>query len=485
MRLALDFNKNSSQERLNFLYKYIDNNKGNFTEDNLEMMANYILWAVEQETNEDFQIESKNSPWSKRQPDISYEGLLEQEKETGMPAEILVRQDNNNLNKKAKLDRQAVIHRLTKQSGDIGKQRMEEEFIKEKDINSDEEIIKARKNNVFFFPEEWHPLASAWFNLWAEIDQTEYIIQSWEIKHGKRRADLPIREELLNRLIYMLIYKNRPICLKSLRAELEEEADKWDGYFYLKKKRQLVQLRTQQYSLLDCIGQDFIQKHINAGTYYSEPMNNLIEFFPFMSDKLLFDEIKEEFFNKENQQIFVQWLNYSDKAYDKEYAKKHKIIDLRDSNVIRQLLFYRTEIKENLINNKVLDREINEKLIKYIDYYIGKCNFSDDLVYILNEKIKKKTNKEIVEGLQKNFGITYKDNYISTIFTKRIIEAIVEQVNLHYRMIEYITMGRSVFKVCSKCGKILPRNSDYFNKRTSTSDGFFSYCKNCRNSKKK
>ena len=90
------------------------------------------------------------------------------------------------------------------------------------------------------------------------------------------------------------------------------------------------------------------------------------------------------------------------------------------------------------------------------------------------------SNKDIAKAVEEKFNLSYKENYISTIFTRRIVEPIVEQVEKHYRLIEYITMGRTVFKKCSICGRLLPRNSTYFNKRTATSDGFFSYCKECK-----
>lgn len=484
MRLALDFHKNSSAERIDFLNNYIENNKGSFTEDNLEMMANYILWAVEKENNESFQIESKNSPWTKKHNDISFEGLLEQESETGLPAESLIATHATGSAAKAKLNREEVIQKLTNGFPSQQNNKIAQAFLKEKDAKSDSEVAQLRGENNIFIPLEWHPLAQIWFDLWSSIDQTEYIIQTWEIKHGKRRADLPIRQELLDRLVYMLIYKNRKICLSTLRAELDNEADKWDGYFYLKKKRSLVQLRTQQYSLLDCTSQEPMQKHMNTGRYYLEETAGINEFFPFMSERLLIQDITEDFFKQDFQQLCVKSLRHSDKALNAQYLQSNKAIDLRDPNTIRHLLFFRADIKNHLEDNHVSDREINELLLKYIQYYINKCNFSDDLNYILECKVKKMTNKEIADSLKDKFGIIYKDNYISTIFTKRIVEAIVEQVNLHYKMIEYITMGKNVFKKCSVCGKLLPRNSTYFNKRTSTSDGFFSYCKDCKTRKK-
>jgi hypothetical protein len=112
------------------------------------------------------------------------------------------------------------------------------------------------------------------------------------------------------------------------------------------------------------------------------------------------------------------------------------------------------------------------------------CELPPELKRILTLKMSKVNNREIAEILLQEYGLEYKENYISTIFTKRIIEEIVKQVELHYRLIEFITVGKSVFKRCSRCGKLYPRNTNYFNKRTSTCDGFFSNCKKCKTRRK-
>lgn len=40
-------------------------------------------------------------------------------------------------------------------------------------------------------------------------------------------------------------------------------------------------------------------------------------------------------------------------------------------------------------------------------------------------------------------------------------------------------------KVCSKCGKELPLNNEYFNTRKSSKDGYYTYCKECHKNRMK
>lgn len=504
MNISLDFHRNSVDERLEFLRDYVDNTAG-FSPENLETMANYVLWADEKENGNNYQIESKKSPWAKQRNDLSYEGLVEQEQTTGAPMEGALLGGIAAKAKKAKLDRKDVVEKLwqkkdkndnaeeqpdvradpnqpsttnTTTSSDIPDMRAHpsHSWTMSTSCPRIEDAATYRVNGFVFREEDWHPMANIWFDLWGQIDQTEYQVQSWELAHGKRRPDLPIREELHQRLEWLLWYMGSAQPLSQLEAKLEADSAKWDGYTYLKKKRSLVQMRTQQYSFLDCLGQDTLLHHMNMGMYWEEEERGISNFYPFMDRQLIFEEITEACFTKSFQDNCVRNLTYADTA-DRATGR---VIDLRKPEVMRNLLLFQPDLADALPNLKIQDREVTESLLYFLKYYIDQCNFGEDLLYILNAKIGKMSNKDIAKAVKEKFNLSYKENYISTIFTRRIVEPIVEQVEKHYRLIEYITMGRTVFKKCSICGRLLPRNSTYFNKRTATSDGFFSYCKECK-----
>ena len=81
-RLKLDFSLNSTVERTNFLNEYIKSINFTPNENELEIMANYILWGKDPKTglnakqSKEVQLESRNKTWD-TQPVESLDALLE------------------------------------------------------------------------------------------------------------------------------------------------------------------------------------------------------------------------------------------------------------------------------------------------------------------------------------------------------------------------------------------------------------------------
>lgn len=554
MQIKLNFDLNGYENRKDFLESYIKDNANHLTKDNLEMMANYLLWAVENETGEDFQIKN-TGPWKSKEEgsrETSWEGLQERAEVTGMPVESIIAEVQVP-KRKAKLMRSEVRARLgitddwkeevtrlvdaydwTASKGceatfagkgvngkvdDNANDNVNYNAKTNLNCGKDETIedcpidCKANRNvdcnltcgkdipieqwRDIMFGENRHPTADTWFDLWKRIDETEFKIQVYELVHGKRRPDLPIREELYHRIAFSIVFDHAATTLQSKVQELEQEAEQWDGKTYLKERRRLVDLRTQQYALLDVIKDDPIQQHINPGHYYGTPDYGIGEIYPFIDERLLISEVTERCFSREFQDICINALKRCD-AYDQSNAKStdqsdytysaakannNHDIDLRDMDILRPLLLSMPQLKGVFESAEITQRELFFKIKSFLDYYIKKCDFSEELLFIFKNKINGASNKQIADGLREHFNLSYQENYISTIFTKRILASLKEQIDLHYKLIEYCTIGKTIFKRCSVCGKLLPRNNVYFNKRTSTSDGFFSYCKKCKKMK--
>lgn len=522
MQIKLDFNISGYENRSQFLKEYIQQNESRLTKDNLEMMANYLLWAIQDENGEDFQIDNKG-PWKAQSQELSWEGLQERAEETGMPVESVIAEVPV-AKKKAKLDRSSVLAKLNVKRTAVKIARvMSKEDRKDcfailaglldnvqEDDNSANVTQDSNAENILqdltaaldysthltcgrvidwtgwkniIFGEERHPLADSWFALWKSIDETEFIVQTYELRHGKRRPDLPIREELFERLAFSVVFEGAAISLQEKVSILELEADTLDAISYLKKKRSLVDLRTQQYTLLDLIKDEPIQLHINPGHYYGGEIEGIQEIYPFQDMRLFVREVSDKCFTRDFQDICIKALRRCDTFDDNSTAAPGTYIDLRNMDVIRALLMIMPRLKGESYGATIDKREVYYKLKSIMDYYIAQCDFSPELLFILKNKINGISNKQIADSLKEQFNISYQENYISTIFTKRILASLKEQVDLHYKMIEYFTIGKTIFKRCSVCGKLLPRNSVYFNKRTSTSDGFFSYCKKCKHEK--
>ena len=70
-------------------------------------------------------------------------------------------------------------------------------------------------------------------------------------------------------------------------------------------------------------------------------------------------------------------------------------------------------------------------------------------------------------------------------------DVIRNQLNSHYRIMYYLrkedkeNYSIEDKKQCSKCHKSFPKNIEYFNRNSANKDGFHSYCRECRNEKRR
>ena len=85
-RLRLDFSLNTNSERSEFLNRYLEQKEFQLrppTEDELELMANYVLWGKDPQSGLNvkqekyIQLESKNKTWDTHE-DESLDALIEQ-----------------------------------------------------------------------------------------------------------------------------------------------------------------------------------------------------------------------------------------------------------------------------------------------------------------------------------------------------------------------------------------------------------------------
>ena len=129
-------------------------------------------------------------------------------------------------------------------------------------------------------------------------------------------------------------------------------------------------------------------------------------------------------------------------------------------------LWYLMEDFDNLVINALQD--------KYPLYF-------DLIVY----KIDGKTNAEIQELLQNTYGMTYTVEYISSLWRKKIPRVVADQAEKEYLIWYYTVTEKSPWKTCSRCGQKKPAHSKFFSKNRSSGDGWYSLCKDCRNSKSK
>jgi hypothetical protein len=77
----------------------------------------------------------------------------------------------------------------------------------------------------------------SFLNLFSEIDRIDFMIEQYELNHGKRTKE--IRQSLIKQ------FDEESLC------RMREAVTHWNQYKYLKMRHELVELRREQYTLRD------------------------------------------------------------------------------------------------------------------------------------------------------------------------------------------------------------------------------------------
>ena len=116
---------------------------------------------------------------------------------------------------------------------------------------------------------------------------------------------------------------------------------------------------------------------------------------------------------------------------------------------------------------RLIDKALKEK---YPIYY-----------KLLIYKIDGKTNLEIQELLEDEFGIKHSVEYISSLWRNKIPKLISEQAENDWLEWHFTHEERGKWKRCTRCGQIKLAHNKFFSKNSTSKDHFYSICKECRN----
>ena len=237
--------------------------------------------------------------------------------------------------------------------------------------------------------------------------------------------------------------------LQDLRAAMEiveQEEKKAVGKKRFLLKKQLIQMRQDQYSIKN----DFKQ--------------------PMYSMNTIKNYLKSEF--SENISMDSNQEPVSD-----------GILSLFDPKHVSAILCNYSLLKEQCWGKFSNDLYF---LMEDFDKLLSKT-LNENLIYkkIVEYKIKGKQNLDIQKLLEKEFDKTYSIEYLSCLWRNKIPKLLAEQAKEDYIIWYYSNQEYGKWKKCSRCGQIKLAHNRFFSKNSTSKDGYYSICKECRNAKNK
>lgn len=431
-RLKLDWALSTSTERNEFVQQYITQEvflKRPLTSDELETVANYILWgkneeglSIEQEGL--VELPRKNSTWTAQNVE-SLDELTE-----------------------SPTFNEATIYSLASK---LPTKKVREVFSRSTTL----------KNCPAY-------LVDTYKALWKEIDKTELTINYYELLHGKREKEP--RAELLKNLT------------EEERVECADRSKALNQFKYLKLRHFLVELRREQYTIKDSFSE---QIQLRGTPHYTEESTLVFDadvpVFPLgvqgaqPLQQLIFQPFEKlipENFTEQNLKDISNFI------WDKENNKKleSRCIRFTDSETVYQLFLMLEELEDDV---ECADPfSVTNNLLNTLKFYIEEATLTEPQREILQLKIKKTKNQDIASYINKKYNKSYTANYISTIFKQKIIPAINETAEFHEKIVQNLFF-KEEFKVCIKCGKTLLRDPINFVRKSRAKDGLSNRCKCC------
>ena len=118
-----------------------------------------------------------------------------------------------------------------------------------------------------------------------------------------------------------------------------------------------------------------------------------------------------------------------------------------------------------------------------------KNSLADYPIYqdIINNKIQGASNLDIQKIIQDKYKVKHSVEYISSLWRHKIPALIAEYAENEYLLwyYTYEAPEKAKWKTCTRCGQTKLAHNRFFSKNSTSRDGFYSICKQCRNSKRR
>ena len=232
-------------------------------------------------------------------------------------------------------------------------------------------------------------------------------------------------------------------------------------------RHQLIQIKRQQYYLVDSVSSP-VQSKKTPSLYFKPESDNHLNYTVLprgvMSSPNDFDfthpraDPKPVSVPKETKKSF-DFLNYM--------HVQQLIINYED------LSDYISTIPDSPLHN----------LLWTLDFYIKKATLTPQQRFIVNCKKKRMSIHDIQILLEKELGISHRENYISTIYIQSV-KKICSAASLNFD--EWLCKDYDrAWKVCSCCGDEKLLDGRNFMRKSKSPDGFTTRCKSCYHKSRK
>ena len=208
--------------------------------------------------------------------------------------------------------------------------------------------------------------------------------------------------------------------------------------------------------------------------------------------KALIEMRKDQYLIKQFYRNPVQVMNYSHTKWPTLLPEEIEVteegravghgVSLLDPKVVSIILCNYSRFKEDSYDQFEGDLYY---LMKDFDH-VSDLALRDWPLYdrIVTLKIDGKSNLQIQEILEEEFGVTHSVEYISSLWRKKIPQMIASTAEDLYLDYYFLDVKKGKYKKCSRCGQIKLATNKNFSKNKTSKDSFYSICKACRNKKK-
>lgn len=210
-------------------------------------------------------------------------------------------------------------------------------------------------------------------------------------------------------------------------------------------KSTIIELRKDQYIIKNAYRQPIIARNLtrSVGHHIQLPWDEWID----PETK----EIKYSGVSFMNPTIVSSILCHYNKLHENSYGKF-------DGDT-----WYMMEDFDKLLEKALRDYPLYRRLVEY--------------------KIDGKTNVDIKDLLEKEFGFTHSFEYLSSLWRNKIPKVIASCYTDEWLVWYYTECEYGKWKKCSRCGQIKLAHSRFFSINKNSKDGWYSLCKCCRNAK--